>query len=396
MEHFTFISFVSPFLLPTFYIATTFLNIVWSIFLLCAVIQCLYYGFIFSRFAFFKEPQRNLSAEVFPVSVIICAYNEAANLLTHLPSVLEQDYPCYEVIVVNDASTDDTVKILSYFQKRYKDKLRVVDTCSLKRDMAGKKFALTQGVKAARYQHLLLTDADCYPLTRQWIRQMVAVFDARTKVVLGYGPYEKKDGWLNMVIQYETVYTAIQYFSFALIGMPYMGVGRNLAYHKSLFEKEGGFQAHAQVTSGDDDLFINKVSTFQNTSITIHPASFCISHPATTWSDWYWQKKRHVSTGKYYQFKHQFMLGMLSLSHFFFYGMLIALIFNESYVCFSLIIYLLRLLIVTIVFYKVLHLLNRTYLLYLLPLVDSLFIIYYILFFPHLLNKSVTWNKKHL
>lgn len=182
--------------------------------------------------------------------------------------------------------------------------------------MVGKKFALAQGITAARYDHLLLTDADCCPASEDWLYHMQRKLRGPLKIGLGYGPYQKYPGWLNRFIRYETFYTALQYLSFALAGRPYMGVGRNLIYKKELFEEVGGFHKHINLASGDDDLFVQAAADANNTTLILSPSTFCYSEPERTWRSYARQKARHLTTGKHYTTINKMLLGALSLSHF--------------------------------------------------------------------------------
>ncbi|MFK7906175.1 MAG: glycosyltransferase [Chitinophagales bacterium] len=267
--------------------------LVYYTFIIAAILQIIIYCFVFSRLAFYKPstssdhvPTESLP----PVSVIICAKNEAQNLRKYLPKILNQSYPDFEVIVVNDNSSDDTAIVLETFASLH-EHLRIINTKEFSRDMAGKKFALTKGIEVAKYEHLLCTDADCYPASQGWITHMAKKFTQKRQIILGFGPYLPHSGFLNKIIQYETLMTALQYLSLSLIYMPYMGVGRNLAYHKSLFTRNKGFQNHKDIPSGDDDLFISEVATPQNTTLSITPETFCYSEPPFTWQEWFAQKK---------------------------------------------------------------------------------------------------------
>src|SRR5690606_33347934 len=106
-----------------------------------------------------------------PVSVVIAARNEAANLEKNLPRILSQDHPDFEVIVANDCSYDRTEEVLKELQQG-NPRLRIVSIPENDKYRHGKKFALTMGIKAASHDTLLFTDADCYPLSPNWIRSM--------------------------------------------------------------------------------------------------------------------------------------------------------------------------------------------------------------------------------
>jgi glycosyltransferase involved in cell wall biosynthesis len=235
-----------------------------------------------------------------PVSVIICAKNEDHNLPEFLPLILNQDYSKYEVIVVDDCSWDNTPDVLREFEKKY-DHLRVITIKEDEKHPHGKKFALMVGIKGASYDHLLLTDGDCKPLSDQWLKKMVSRFSPGKEIVLGYSKYEKLPGLLNKLIRFDTLNIAMQYLSFAMAGKPYMGVGRNLAYKKELFFKHKGFATHYHIESGDDDLFINEAATGINTTVEFSEGSYTQSRVKKNWKGWIEQKRRHLTTWKEYK-----------------------------------------------------------------------------------------------
>lgn len=295
----------------------SFINIlIFYIFCGAAFFQLFYFLFFYLRLANYK-PKTVQVTQYPPVSIIICARNEDTNLKKNLPKILAQDYPAFEVIVVDDNSEDGTTEYL-FFLSQKEPRLKRTKTGNSNRMMAGKKFPLTLGLKAAANELVLLTDADCYPATDQWLKNMVAGYAGGKEIVLGYGAYEKQPGSLNRRIRYETVLTAINYLSFALARLPYMGVGRNLSYNKTLFFNTNGFFDHRHIPSGDDDLFINKVATKRNTEIVITPDAFTYSEPKETRDEWIEQKTRHLSTAKFYRFKHKFWLGLQPISHILF------------------------------------------------------------------------------
>jgi cellulose synthase/poly-beta-1,6-N-acetylglucosamine synthase-like glycosyltransferase len=258
------------------------------------------------------------------VSVIVCARNEQQNLQDYLHTLLTQDYPCYEVIVVNDGSEDDTQIIL----ERYALQCKQLYTTFVPRDarvLSSKKLALTIGVKAANYDYLLLTDADCRPHSRRWIREMMSGFvNEQTEVVLGYGAYFEKKTLLNSLICYDTLFIGLQYMGMANAGYPYMGVGRNLAYKRDTFFKNSGFRGMLGEIAGDDDLFVNKVANKANTAVVCSPDSITWSAPKTTWKEWIHQKTRHLSVSHHYKQASKMRLGMEPMTRGLFYALLIA------------------------------------------------------------------------
>ncbi len=285
-------------------------------------IQLLYYWLIFSR-PVFTKPRPSLNSP--PVSVVICAKNEGENLKANLPLYLSQDYPNFEVVVVNDASDDDSFYLLKLLAEQHKN-LKVLNLIERPNFFVGKKFPLSIGIKSASHEILLLADADCRPATDLWIKQMIDGYGENTEIVLGYGAYEATPGMLNKLIRFDTLQTGMQYLSLAMAGIPYMGVGRNLSYKKSLFYKANGFISHYRVMSGDDDLFINQTANSKNTRVVTGINNRTISVPKSSFTEWVKQKRRHLSTGEYYKTKHKIVLTSYSATQFLFYGLLVYLL----------------------------------------------------------------------
>lgn len=359
------------FMFSGYYLGESFL----ALLALALLIQLYYFFRYFIKLARYNGG-RQLRPRPEPVSVIIVARNEFKNLEAYLQSVLEQDYPDYEVVVVNNGSWDKSQEFLEEMEERYHH-LRVVKIVEQEKYPKGKKFGLTLGIKAARYEWLLLTDSDCMPVSRRWISEMQAHFTQEKSIVLGYSPYIKKSSLLNLFIRFETFYTALQYLSFALAGKAYMGVGRNLAYRKSLFFSVKGFASHNHVISGDDDLFINETATASNTDICITPESFVYSVPKENGDDWYRQKRRHLSTGKYYSRESKRRLAGLSLSLLLFYPSLaVALIFFPLFYV-PLGLYGVRLISQMFIYGFAMKRLKETKLLFFLPLLDIMYFFYY-------------------
>lgn len=302
-----------------------------GLFLLSWLLQMFYYLFFYSRLVFaIKKSRKQMSVKTerpskgtsTPVSILICARNEAGNLTKFLPLILEQDYPDFQVVVVNDCSEDNTEEVLARLKMRYEN-LYVTSIHKDSKFSHGKKLALTIGIKAAANDWLLLTDADCRPAGKHWLLRMQTHFQEKTEFVLAYGAYMRRPGLLNQLIRYDTAMIALQYFSFALAGKPYMGVGRNLAHRKSLFFERKGFASHLHIASGDDDLLVNAHANKKNTAIELHPESFTFSIPKTSFKYWWRQKQRHLTTGRYYRSNHKFLLSLEILSRLLFYSLFI-------------------------------------------------------------------------
>ncbi|MCO4291414.1 glycosyltransferase [Solitalea sp. MAHUQ-68] len=297
--------------------------ILMSVLAVSFIINCAYLFLLYNKFAFNEVGPEETVASKGPVSIIICARNESENLQKNLPAILEQDYPDFEVVVVNDCSYDNSKDILEEFQLKYKN-LRIVHLEEDDKYKHGKKFALTLGIKASKHELLLLTDADCLPNSNRWISKMMENYNGQTEIVLGYSPYARQSGFLNKFIRFETFMTALNYFSFAIAGKPYMGVGRNLSYRKELFFKNKGFASHMHLPSGDDDLFVNAHANAVNTRIEISEEASMLSEPKRNFSDFWRQKRRHMSVGKLYKPYHKIMLSIRTITTLIFYGVVIA------------------------------------------------------------------------
>ncbi len=362
--------------------------------LISGIVQLIYWGVIFMRFAWHnpeKQAKPNTSPE--PISVIICAKNEEENLRENLTHILRQEYFDYEVLVVNDGSTDGTAQVLSDFQKEYTH-LRVLHIpADASRKMKGKKYALSQGIEVSKHELLLLTDADCQPASRYWIQGMQAVIGGEKQIGLGYGPFFTIDRHLNRFARFETVYTAIQYFSAAIWGFPYMGVGRNLIYKKSLYVENEGFKKHAHITSGDDDLFMSEVATKDNTTICLEKSCFMYSKSEIRPTHYYKIKYRHNTTGSHYKSMHKLFLGGLSLSHFMFYLSFLTAIILHLSIETTVSLYLMRLILVLIVYAKTAQKLHEHHLTLWIPIFDFLLLFYFILLTPALVSGNTkSWK----
>ena len=366
-------------------------EIVFIFFVIVTLIQVFYHLFFFSRVAFFKPVLKEQSQQ-HPVSVIVCARDEDENIARNLPGILVQSYPTsHEIIVINDNSTDDTKYVLQELKKTFKT-LHIVELSQEAKHINGKKYPLSIGIKEAKHEIVLLTDADCVPASEFWIQKMQDGYQPNTEIVLGYGSYHKHPGLLNKLIRFETFHSGIQYLSYALAGIPYMGVGRNISYKKGLFFRLKGFSSINHIPGGDDDLFVNKAATKNNTRVVLEEDAITLSAPKRTWKEWRNQKLRHYTTAKYYKTKHKFLLGLYSFTQFIFYPLLIltAILYDWRLALAGLI---LRWLVQGFVFYKAMHKMNEKDLWGWFIIFDLWMVIYYILFLPALWRKpSRSWN----
>lgn len=283
------------------------------LFFLAAGVQIFFFLLFLIEFSK-KEKSHQTAGIQESVSIIVCAHDEEQNLRELIPILLSQEYSNYEVIVVEDRSNDHSYELLLEEVKK-DSRLRVVKIDRTPERMNAKKYALTLGIKAARNDLILLTDADCRPATTQWITAMVSCFDTGIDIVLGYSGYYKSAGFLNAFIRFETLLTGMQYIGLALRGVPYMGVGRNLAYRKSLFLNNKGFNTIIEVTGGDDDLFVNRHARMNNTRVCTGQDALVFSIPKKSWRSFFHQKVRHLSVGRHYKPAHRTMIGTFHLSY---------------------------------------------------------------------------------
>jgi glycosyltransferase involved in cell wall biosynthesis len=320
-------------------------------FVLVALYQIGVYLFLYGKLAFYKTDKAPSNAEKPPVSIIICAKNEADNLTEFLPKFLTQEYPAFEVIVVNDCSIDNTDDVLREYVKIFPN-LRSINIQEDEYYKHGKKFAIMVGIKGAKYEHLLFTDGDCYPQSEHWISEMMRGYTAGKEVVIGYGPYRAEKSFLNKLIRFDTFAIALQYLSLGLSNKAYMGVGRNLSYKKDLFFKNKGFSTHYHITSGDDDLFINQNANTTNTSVIITKDSLTYSLPAKSFNEWNQQKSRHLSTSNLYTGASKNRLGMLHAGNYLFCMLFVASLFQLDLILVTAAVFIVKSSIQALVYHK--------------------------------------------
>ena len=351
-----------------------------SLFFVSVAVQLYFILFVFHKINP-VDSEETANIKPFGVSVIVCAWNELENLKELLPLLNNQNYKTFEVIIVDDRSWDKTYDYLLIECADYQ-KVRFLRIEKTPDHLSSKKYALTLGIKSAKYDIILLTDADCRPQSEFWVKEMAACMTSEKEIVLGFSPYFKAKGFLNNLIRYETFITALQYFSFALVGVPYMGVGRNLMYRKSLFLKNKGFAKHTNIVGGDDDLFMNDVATHENTAICLNADAFIYSIPKTTWQTWYRQKRRHLSVSKRYKLHNKILLGGLASTQIFawlIFLILIPFLWHNPLIYAMLGVFLTRIIAQWIVFGKANKQLDNTLETLTLPLWDGIFTLYFLI-----------------
>jgi len=344
---------------------------------MCAffAIQLFYFIFFFLRMAGKQKKIGLLPSESLkPVSIIICAQNEEQNLLAFLPKILEQNYPAFQIVLVNDRSWDETLDVMEALAMKFPN-IKVVNIPNSGKDKFAKKFALTLGIKAAIHDQMIFIDADCYPTSPNWLREMAGQFTTTKTLVLGAGGYERKKGFLNKLIRFDACFIAMNYLSFAKAGKPYMGVGRNLAYKNELYDSIRGFKSHYHIPSGDDDLFVNEAANSKNTAISFNEDSITLSPAKETKTLWFRQKRRHFSTGGHYKPQHKFLLSLFPISYVFFILSMIPFILLHPLWFIAPALLLLRWILLWISLYKVAKTMMSKDVTWLAPIYELIFLI---------------------
>lgn len=340
------------------------------------IVSCILSGgyllFLFLILFFHKNTSAG-TAPIEGVSVIIAAHNELNNLRTFLPSILDQQYPAFEVIIACDRCEDGSLDYLSSIAHPSFSYIEIKD---IEENLHPKKRALTLAINKASYQWILLTDADCKPATNNWIQTMMEA-KGNKQVCLGLSFYTGSFSVLNTFIRFETLFTAMQYASWALMGKPYMGVGRNLLYAKDLFINNSGFGKHGAHLGGDDDLLIQSLATKTNTTVCMLPGSFTLSPPPKGWKEWWNQKHRHLNAGKQYPLPVLIGLSIYPIFSILFYSLGLFYSFS-SYFPIGIILYILRTCIFIITFAGIGHKWKYSVCLLFLPVLEIKYLFYLI------------------
>ena len=290
------------------------------------LIQLLYHWGVFSKVAFYKRNARpKLDEELEPISIVLCARDAYEYLVELIPVLLQQDYPDFEIVVVNDCSDDETEEYLKDLERK-EPRVKPVQLKQHLNFFNGKKFPLSMGIKSAQNDLIVLTDCNCMPTTDQWLRSMANRYNNRTEIVIGYSPYVYKKSSLNRIIRFDALQNALLYLSAALRHHAYMGIGKNLSYRKELFYKNKGFISHYTTSVGDDDLFISQVANKKNTEVLIDAENAILTTPPSNFKTWVRQKSSRYSTIKKYNFTTRLSLSLFYASQFLFHASFIALL----------------------------------------------------------------------
>lgn len=265
------------------------------------IIQLIYIFSLYNRIhRRCRKPQADIQEELPPLSVLIVTKDSGSALKENLPAILEQDYPDFEVIVVNDKSAGEDEDILKLLEQDYKNLYHtfIPETA---RYVSRKKLGIAMGIRASRNEWLVMTEPNCRPTSKRWLRSLAGQMTPETDIVLGYSNFFPRKGWFAKRITLDMFFLSMRYLGRAIAGHPYMGIGRNLAYRKSIYQKHKGFADHLQLQRGEDDLFINDVANGRNTRVAIDADSI-VRMPVPPFKRiWLEEKIGRMVTGHYYK-----------------------------------------------------------------------------------------------
>ncbi|MBR4136222.1 MAG: glycosyltransferase [Bacteroidales bacterium] len=297
--------------------------VIFVLFAAITFLELLYYYVLYARFSFRKCPAApDISENAPPVSVIMVVKDAAAVLLKTLPRLLNQHYPNFELVVVNDNSKDDTRLLLLEYQQQY-DNIHIVNLDSAVTSIRGNKYAMSIGIRCAKYENMIFTDAECAPSSMHWLEQMAGQFSDTRQIVLGYSTYQKRNNPFNRMLHFDNLLNALQYFSLALAHSTYRGNHQNIGFTKTLFYKQRGFASHNHLVYGDEDIFISKAANRKNTAVVYDPDSFTVLQRPAYYNYWVHHKEGLYYTRKYNTFKNKFLLNFYSFLNIAFYVSLV-------------------------------------------------------------------------
>ena len=314
------------------------------------------------------------------VSIVIAVKDEYDNVQELIPSLTCQDYPNFNIIFVDDHSSDET---LGFLKQQDPSKITVLELPELKN---GKKAALTFGIQHCTASWILFTDADCKPVSPNWINEMMKK-SSTCDVILGYSPSQLSGNFLSHWINYETWFIAMQYLSAAIMNISYMAVGRNMAFKRSLFNEVGGYDNHPEVKSGSDDLFISGLPENTKVGIAIYKDSWVLTQSSTSIWAYNQQKRRHLTTAPYYKLSTKLRLAVISFSQLAWY---ISLFFIQIPIVIACGLSI-RFLVLYLIGNRSRYALRPQFHLYLLPVYDFLLMIFYFLISPTLVFSRKNW-----
>ena len=295
------------------------------------LIQLLYYSILYIQLLYQRKKERkgkiNYEESYPPLSIVISADDVTEKLEQQLPLLLKQDYPNYEVIVINDSTRAEEKEATNDLLERLATQhtnLHYSFTPESARYISRKKLSLTLGIKASKYDWIVFTEPGFCPTSNQWLKKMARNFTPETSIVFGYAGYNEVKGWKNRKLIYASALDAIRYLGLALTKSPYKAYGKNLAYRKELFYENKGYSSHLNLLRGEDDLFINKTATAKNTRVEVSPESILKYMPNNSNRYWKNETQNYLLSSYFYKGRQRYLLGFETFSKFLFIAGVIA------------------------------------------------------------------------
>jgi len=235
------------------------------------------------------------------VSIIVPFRNEEKNILKTYTSLTAQNYPQekYEIIFVNDSSDDNSLELLRNLSKRENVGVySVPDDYSLN---AHKKRAIRFGIEKSKGEIIVTTDADCMH-SKDWLISLVKFMDAKTGFISG--PVEFNSDSTLFIRMQRLEFAGLVITGAGLIGSdnPIICNAANIAYRKKAFESVGGFTYQMSLSSGDDELLMQKIhlDTDYQIKFALDKKAIVSTEANPTLKDFYHQRKRWASKGLFY------------------------------------------------------------------------------------------------
>lgn len=329
-------------------------------------INCLFFLF-FSKFSFAKHQKVNTNHN--PVSVIVYIKNQEKLLNGFIPKLIAQNHSNFELIFVNNASYDNTLEVLEYFEKNHNN-IKIVDVENNEAFWGSKKYALTLGIKKAFHKNLLFITPSVVELSENWITETSGLLSEENEIIIGYNNFQKSKGFLSRLMRYSRLQSCIQNFGIGSYSKPYRAWQNNLGFSSELFFENNGYSSHMNVAHETENLFLKEAATTKNTVLASSKNSITYNQNPG-FKNWFKNSKERLLSVSHYSTGVKFSLSLFFITQLLFWvGAIAGSIIYQNLLWFALI--GIRLLIVGIVVGKSAFKLYEKDLFYLFPLWELL------------------------
>lgn len=364
------------------------LSIVFYFFVACLAIQLIYYIFFLS---ILLNNKKEKEYDLKPISVILYVKNSELYLEKNIDYFINQKYPKFEILLVNNASSDNTDIILEKLSEKHKS-LRIINVENNESFWGNKKYTYTLAIKAAKYEHLIFSEIDCKPVSENWIHEINKSFSSKKTIILGYKRLLKTSSLFNLIIRFDNLLESIKSFSFTKINSPYSADSRNYAFTKKDFYRVNGFINHIKIKNGKEDLFVKDAKQKYNSAYTLSDESFVESSKSLSFKEWFLNKKNSNLLKRHYSFKNQFLLNAFSFSKVFLYFLTIILLLIHDWKI-ILIIFSSYIIFQSVITFIINRKFKETSIFYLSPILDFLLVLFQIsIFISNLISKPPNWR----